>query len=58
MAVTIRPLHVGSPARAGIDPGVFPLSGSYEGFPRTGGDRPVYSLIDTALREVPPHGRG
>ena len=51
-------VDVGSPARAGIDPGFWDTRAFSIGFPRTGGDRPLMARFTVSVLEVPPHGRG
>ena len=51
-------LWLGSPAHAGIDPGLRRLSNPDTRFPRTRGDRPAVEFLGGVLDEVPPHTRG
>ena len=50
--------HPGSPAWAGIDPGVRSPCVAAEWFPRVGGDRPQALTALAESNEVPPRGRG
>ncbi len=48
----------GSPAHAGIDPRSGPVTGARMRLPRTRGDRPAATAIQSQRREAPPHTRG
>ena len=48
----------GSPAQAGIDPGLPGRGAVRRWFPRTGGDRPVVDAPVEVAEPVPPHRRG
>ncbi len=48
----------GSPAHAGIDPGISLPARIAQGFPRTRGDRPVVDMLCPLIIGVPPHTRG
>ncbi len=50
--------HRGSPAWAGIDPGVSAARCPTGGLPRVGGDRPIAVFLIHVAKAAPPRGRG